>query len=115
MKYSLLSDLAPLRKGQYCIPGWQVLLKLEDLIRWSPAEVQHRKRRNSAWKGVIAVSLFTLAILDPDVMSFRHDPLVGIVIFYLAMKFQTVNRSRGAKWLIVIQQRILDFNKYNDD
>jgi len=51
-------------------------------------------------------------MLDPDVMSFRHDPLVGIGIFYLAIKFQMLNRSRVVKWLTVIQQPILEFNKY---
>ena len=63
-------------------------------------------------EGVIEVILFTLRILDTDVMSFRHDPLVGIGIFYLAIKSQTLNRSRVVKWLKVIQQPILQFNKY---
>jgi len=63
-------------------------------------------------EGVIEVILFTLRILDPDVMSFRHDPLVGIGIFYLAIKSQTLNRSRVVKWLTVIQQPILEFKKY---
>ena len=45
-------------------------------------------------------------------MSFRHDPLVGIGIFYLAIKSQTLNRSRVVKWLMVIQQPILEFNRY---
>ena len=56
--------------------------------------------------------LITLHILDPDVMRFRHDPLVGIGIFYLAIKSQTLNRSGVVKWLMVIQQPILEFNKY---
>jgi hypothetical protein len=63
-------------------------------------------------KGVNEVILFTLYILDPDVMNFRHDPLVGIRIFYLAIKSQTLNRSRVVKWLTVIQQPILEFNKH---
>ena len=63
-------------------------------------------------EGVIEVILFTLRILDPDVMSFKHDPLVGIGIFYLAIKSQTLNRSRVVKWLTVIQQPILEFDKY---
>ena len=63
-------------------------------------------------EGVIEVMLFTLRILDPDVMRFRHDPLVGIGIFYLAIKSQTLNRSRVVKWLTLIQQPILEFNKY---
>jgi len=45
-------------------------------------------------------------------MRFRHDHLVGIGIFYLAIKSQTLNRSRVVKWLMVIQQPILEFNKY---
>ena len=63
-------------------------------------------------EGVIEVILFTLRILDPDVMSFRHDPLVGIGIFYLAIKSQTLNRSGVVKWLTVIQQPMLEYNKY---
>jgi len=49
------------------------------------------KRRNSSLEGVIEVMLFTLCVLDPDVMSSRHDPLVGIGIFFLAIKSQTPN------------------------
>lgn len=32
------------------------------------------------------VILFTLNIVDPDVISFRHDPSVGIGKFYLAIE-----------------------------
>jgi hypothetical protein len=53
-----------------------------------------------------------LRILDPDVMKFRHDPLVGIGIFYLAIKSLTLNRFRVVKWLMVIQQPIVELNKY---
>jgi hypothetical protein len=63
-------------------------------------------------EGVIDVILITLHIQDPDVMSFRHDPWVGISIFYLAIKSQTLNRSRVVKWLMVIQQPIPQFNEY---
>jgi len=70
------------------------------------------KRRNSSLESVIEVILFTLRILDPDVMRFRHDPLVGIGIIYLAIKSQTLNRSRVVKWLTVIQQPILEFIEY---
>jgi hypothetical protein len=49
---------------------------------------------NSALEGVIEVSLFTLCILDPNVLSIRHDSLVGIGIFHLAIKSQTLNRCR---------------------
>jgi hypothetical protein len=55
-------------------------------------------------EGVIEV---TVHILDPDVMRFMHDPLVGIRIFYVAIKSQTPNRCRVVKWLIVVQQPIL--------
>jgi hypothetical protein len=58
------------------------------------------------------VIVLTLHTLDPDVMSFRHDSLVGIGIFYLAIKSQTLNRSRVVKWWMVIQQPILELNKY---
>ena len=64
-------------------------------------------------KSVMNVILFTLHILDPDVMSFRHDPWVGIGIFYLAIKSQTLNRCRAVKWLTVIQQPILELNNDN--
>ena len=60
-------------------------------------------------EGVIEV---TVRILDPDVMRFRHDSLVGIGIFYLAIKSQMLNRCRAVKWLMVEQQPILKFNKY---
>jgi hypothetical protein len=63
-------------------------------------------------EGIFEVILFTLLILNPDVISFRQDPLVGIGIFYLAVKSQTHNRCRAVKWLMVIQQPILEFNKY---
>jgi hypothetical protein len=62
-------------------------------------------------EGVIEVALFTLSILDPVVMHFRPDPLVGIGIFYLEIKSQTINRSRVVKCLTVAQQPILEFNK----
>jgi hypothetical protein len=58
-------------------------------------------------EGVIRVILFTLSILDPDVMRFRHDSLLGISIFYLATKSHTLNRSRLVKWFTMIQQTIL--------
>jgi len=63
-------------------------------------------------EGVIEVILFTLYILDPDIMSSRHDPLVGICIFYLPIKSQTLNRSRVVKWLMVVQQPILEVNEF---
>jgi hypothetical protein len=63
-------------------------------------------------EGVIEVILFTLCILDPDAMNFRHDHLVGIGTFYHAIKSQTLKRSRVVKWLMVVQLPILEFNKY---
>jgi len=112
IKYPLFSLLAPFRKGRYCFPGWQALLKLDDLIWWSSTEVYYRKRRNSSMEGVIEGILFTLHILDPDVISFRPGPLVGISIFYLAIKSLMLNRYRAVKWLTVIQQPILECITY---
>jgi len=60
-------------------------------------------------EGVIEI---TFRIVDPDVMRFRHNPLVGIGIVYLAIKSQTLNRCRAVKWLTVVQQPIVKFNKY---
>ena len=45
----------------------------------------------------------TFRILDPDVRRFRHDPLVGIGIFYVAMMSLTLTRCRAVKWLAVVQ------------
>jgi hypothetical protein len=36
---SIVGLLAPLRDGGYCFSSGQALLKLVDLIWWSPAEV----------------------------------------------------------------------------
>jgi hypothetical protein len=85
---------------------------MENLIRWSPAEVEYRTRRKSSLEGVIEVTLFTLRKLDPDVMSFRHDPLIGIGIFYGAIKSETLNRCGAVEWLTVIQLPILEFNEF---
>jgi hypothetical protein len=78
------------------------LLKLDDLIWWSPAEIECRNRKNSSLKGVIEVIPFALHILGPDAMRFTHDPLVGIGIYYLAIKSHTLNKSRVVKWLTVV-------------
>ena len=56
------------------------------------------------------VIVFALVILDPDVMTFKHDPLVGIGILYLTIESATLNQSRVVKWLTVIQQPILKFD-----
>jgi hypothetical protein len=66
-------------------------------------------------KGVIEFILFSLRILDADVISFRYDPVVDIGIFYLAIKSQTLNRCRAVTWLTVIQQPIMEFNEYTVD
>jgi hypothetical protein len=66
----------------------------------------------SSTKGVIKVILFTFCILDPDVISLKHDPLVGIGIFCLDIKSQRLNRSRVVKWLMAMQQPIRGKNKY---
>jgi len=100
--------LEPRREGGYRFSGGQAIQKLQDLIRWSQAEVEYRKRRNSAFEGV---NEMTLCILDPDVMSFRDDSFVGMYIFYLAIRSQTLNRCRAVKWLTVVQQPILMFMK----
>jgi hypothetical protein len=63
-------------------------------------------------EGVIEVILFTVHILDPDVISFRHDPLVGIGILYPAINCQMLTRSQVVKWLMVLQQPILECKKY---
>jgi hypothetical protein len=61
---------------------------------------------------VIKVILVTLRIPNPDVISIRHDSLVAIGKYYLAIKCHKLNRSRVVKWLTVIQQPILELNKY---
>jgi len=84
-------------------------MNLEDLIRWSPAKLKYRKTKNLDLEGVINV---TFGILDPDVLRFRHDPLVGISIFYRAIKSQMFHSCRAVKSLMVVQQPILNLNKY---
>jgi hypothetical protein len=91
------------------LSGGQALLILEDLILRSSANVSYRNGRNSALEAVIEVSVH---ILDPDVMRFRPDPLVGIGIFYLAIKSQTLNRCRAVKLLTVVRQPSLKYNNY---
>lgn len=60
---------------------------------------------------IIELIFFTLYIPDSDVMSFTHDSLGGIYIFYDAIKFQMFNSSRVVELLIQIQQPILKFDK----
>jgi len=62
-----------------------------------------------ALEGVIEI---TFRILDPDGMTFRHDPLVDIGIFYLPIKSQMLNRCRAVKWLNVVQMPIVMFDQY---
>jgi len=105
----MLSPRAPLKNGPYGRSSGWALLKLEDLIRRSPAKVYYRKWRNMGLEGVIKV---TFHILDPDIIRFRHDPFISISILYLTIKSQMLNRCRALQWLTVLQQPILKFNKY---
>jgi len=57
----------------------------------------------------------TFRIFDPDVMRFRYDPLVGIGLFYLAIKSWTLNRCRAVKWLKVFRQPIRKFDNHTVD
>jgi hypothetical protein len=50
-------------------------------------------------EGVMKV---TFCLLDPDDMRCRHDPFVGIGIFYIAIKSQILNRYWAVKWLTVV-------------
>jgi hypothetical protein len=61
-------------------------------------------------EGVIEV---TMHIKDPDVLRFRHDPVVGMGIFWLSITSQTLNSCTAVKWLTVVQQPIEKCNKYN--
>jgi len=79
---------------------WEGILKLEDLILWSPGEVFYRTRSNMALKGVIEV---TVHISDPDVRRFIHDFSVGIGLFYSAIKSERHNRCMAVKWLNSVQ------------
>jgi hypothetical protein len=45
-------------------------------------------------------------------MRFWHDPLVGIGVFYLAIKSQTLNRCREVKCSMVVQKPILMPDEY---
>jgi hypothetical protein len=60
-------------------------------------------------EGVVKV---TFRILDPEVMRFRLDHLDGIGILYHAIKSQMLNRCSAVKWLVVVQQPIVMFDKY---
>jgi len=62
--------------------------------------------------GVMEIILFTVCIVEPDVVSFRHGPLVGIHIFYLEIQSQMLNSIWVVKWLTVLQQLLLKFHKY---
>ena len=84
----------------------------DPLLTLSLAEVQYMKARYSSLKGGITVILFTVRILGPDDVSLRYDPMVGISIFYLAIKSQTFKRSGAVIWLTVILQPMVEFDKY---
>jgi hypothetical protein len=47
--------------------------------------------------GLEGVMKGSVRILDPDVLRFWHDPLIGIGIFYIAIKSQTLKRYRAVK------------------
>jgi len=68
---------------------------------------------NESLEGVIEVILFTVCIVNPDVMRFSHNFLIGIGTVYLAMKSQILNRRSAVKWLIVVQQPIMKCNEYD--
>jgi hypothetical protein len=89
----------------------EALRKMDDLIWCSSAEASCRESSDLSLERIIEVIVFTLLILAPDVMRFRHDLLVIIGIFYHAIKFQTLIRSRVVKWLRVVQQPILEVNE----
>lgn len=57
-------------------------------------------------------NLFTCCILDLDVITFQYEPIVGFDIFYHAIKFQMLNRSRALKSLQVVQQSVLKFKMF---
>jgi len=65
------------------------------------------------WKltleGIIVV---TFRLLDADIMSFRHDPLVARGIMHRVMKFQRLSRIQEVKWLPVVYKPIQMMNKY---
>jgi len=54
----------------------------------------------------------TVCTLDPDVMRFSPDHLIGIGIFYFVIKSQTLNRCKAVNWFTLVQQPILKFNEY---
>jgi len=93
-KYPLLSLLAPVRIVRDCFTGGQAPLISEDPVWWSADNAQCKKRKNLDLEGVIEV---TFCILDPDVMTFRLHPLVGIGEFYIAIRFQTLTISNGSR------------------
>jgi hypothetical protein len=54
----------------------------------------------------------TVHILDTNVMRFRHHPLLGVGIFYIAIRFQMLNRYWAVKWLTVVQEPFLKCIEY---
>jgi hypothetical protein len=59
---------------------------MQDLICCTSGSVEYRNTRNLSMEGVIEMMRFCMGVLDRDAISFRHDALVGIGIFYLAIK-----------------------------
>jgi hypothetical protein len=74
-----------------------------------PQENNTRMSRNLPFTGESKVSF---CILDLNVMRFSHDSLVGIRIFYLAMKVVTLTSCRPVKLLPIVLQPILKRNIY---
>jgi hypothetical protein len=76
---------------------------------WHPAIVQYRRIGSSVLQDVNEIIRFTFDMLDQAILRFRHDPLVGIGILYLAIKSQEINRSGTKKSLMVVYQLIMKF------
>jgi hypothetical protein len=82
--------LQPLLNGFYSLCDMQGCQNVDDLIPMSPVDELYWTGIIPALEGVIMV---TVCILDPDIMLFRCDPMVGIEIFYLTIKSSVSNGS----------------------
>jgi hypothetical protein len=67
---------------------------MEDLIQLSSAKESYSNIRISAMEGILKVTIYTVF---PDVIRFRYYPLVGLGIFYTAIKSQALNRCIAVK------------------
>lgn len=95
--------LVPLGEDQYYISCWQPLLKLEDLIWYYFTAVRFQNRRRSLLEGLIEVLLSSILECYLNVVGFTHNPLVWTGIFYITAKSHMINRSKAAKWSMVVQ------------